>query len=246
MRKASIPSVQPQLNINATPQCQCIRQQTQRQFSSTPRNATRQRRAMFNWLNGPGASFRHPLPGSTNYLNAYDESGHLIRATQKERPKNEESEAPSEDRTPNFEKNIQGEKAIPRETLDDLMPFPMNRQFRSEPVLSEELKDEIYRMWKEDGKSVRRISSDMQVEMRRVGAVIRLKSVEKDWIEQVCPKSHAQNRHSRERHIAMMRQNRIRLVLKTPTMVTKQLQLSDTHPYLPLPTSSCTTLGQSY
>ena len=154
---------------------------------------------MFNWLNGPGAAFRHSLPGSTNYLNAYDESGHLIRATQKERPKNEDSEDLSEDRTPSFEKNIQGEKAIPRETLDDLMPFPMNRQFRSEPVLSEELKDEIYRMWKEEGKSVRRISSDMQVEMRRVGAVIRLKSVEKDWIEQV-RRDVILNKHFRERH----------------------------------------------
>ena len=200
MRKASIPSVQPQLNIKPPPQCQCIRQQTQRQFSSTPRNATRQRRAMFNWLKGPGAAFRHPLPGSTNYLNAYDATGHLIRATQKDRPKNEDSENLSEGRTPSFEKNIQGEKAIPRETLDDLMPFPMNRQFRSEPVLSEELKDEIYRMWKDEGKSIRRISSDMQVEMRRVGAVIRLKSVEKDWIEQVCREFHTHNKHSRKEH----------------------------------------------
>ena len=201
MRKAFIPPVHPQLNINAPPQCQCLRQQTQRQFSSAPRHATRQRRAMFNWLNGPGAAFRHPLPGSTNYLNAYDESGHLIRATPKERPKNEDSETLSEDRTPSFEKNIQGEKAIPRETLDDLMPFPMNRQFRSEPVLSEDFKDEIYRMWEEEGKSVRRISSDMQVEMRRVGAVIRLKSVEKDWIEQVCLNFHAQKQALQgERH----------------------------------------------
>ena len=140
---------------------------------------------MFNWLSGPGQAFRHPLPGSTNYLNAYDENGKLIRATAKERPKNEDSDEASEDQTPSFERNLKGQKAIPRETLDDLMPFPMNRQFRSEPVLSEELKDEIYRVWKEEGRSVRRISADMQVEMRRVGAVIRLKSVEKDWVEQV-------------------------------------------------------------
>ena len=186
IHKASVPSVQPQIHSNAPPRCQCVRQQTQRRLSSTPRNATRQRRAMFNWLNGAGAAFRHPLPGSTNYLNAYDAAGRLIRATNKERPKDPDSDVSTEDETPILEKNIQGQKAIPRETLDDLMPFPMNRQFRSEPVLSEGLKDEIYRMWKEEGRTVRRISSDMQVEMRRVGAVIRLKSVEKDWIEQVC------------------------------------------------------------
>ena len=40
---------------------------------------------MFNWLNGPGAAFRNPLPGSTNYLNAYDPSGRLIRLTEKKR-----------------------------------------------------------------------------------------------------------------------------------------------------------------
>ena len=35
---------------------------------------------MFRWLNGPGSVFRQPLPGSTNYLNAYDRTGRLLRA----------------------------------------------------------------------------------------------------------------------------------------------------------------------
>ena len=156
---------------------------------------------MFSWLNGAGAALRHPLPGSTNYLNAYDATGQLIRATARSRIKDSDEDGLPEDGMPTLEKNIQGQKAIPRETLDDLMPFPMNRQFRSEPVLSEELKDEIYRMWKEEGKTVRRISSDVQVEMRRVGAVIRLKSVEKDWIEKVCSNFVFLRRHERERHI---------------------------------------------
>lgn len=156
---------------------------------------------MFSWLNGPGAAFRNPLPGSTNYLNAYDATGRLIRATTKKRPEDPDSDESSEGEITSLEsKNIQGERAIPRETLDDLMPFPMNRQFRSEPVLSEELKDEIFRMWKEDGKTVRRISADMQVEMRRVGAVLRLKSVEEDWKNQVCLNpSLRNNRSKRER-----------------------------------------------
>ena len=117
---------------------------------------------MFNWLNGPGAAFRQPLPGSTNYLSAYDASGRLIRATDRKRREDPESDVDMDNETPSSEKNIQGEQPIPIETLDDLMPFPMNRQFRSEPVLSEELKDEIFRMWKEDGQTVRRISAHKQ------------------------------------------------------------------------------------
>ena len=141
---------------------------------------------MFAWLNGPGAAFRKSLPGSTNYLNAYDPTGRLIRATDRKRREDTERDDDMDNETPSLEMNIQGEQGIPKETLDDLMPFPMNRQFRSEPVLSEELKDEIFRRWKEDRKTVRRISADMQVEMRRVGAVLRLKSVEEEWKNQVC------------------------------------------------------------
>ena len=140
---------------------------------------------MFSWLNGPGSVFRLPLPGSTNYLNAYDEQGRLIRATRKRR-QDTESDDVMDDDTPSLAQNIQGEQAIPEETLDDFMPFPMNRLFRSQAVLSEELRDEIFRLWKEEGKTVRRISADMQVEMRRVGAVLRLKSVEEEWKNQVC------------------------------------------------------------
>jgi len=164
--------------------CQCLRQPNPRPFSSTARNPTRQRRIMFSWLNGPGANFRNPLPGSTNYLNAYDPNGRLVRATNRER--RSDSENPEDEAgSLSTEKNLQGDKPIPKESLDDLMPFPMNRQFRSQPVLSEDFKDEIYKRW-QNGESVRRVSADLQVEMRRVGAVIRLKAVEEQWKTQVC------------------------------------------------------------
>ena len=141
---------------------------------------------MFSWLNGPGAKFKHPLPGSTNYLNAYNPNGQLIRTIDRERPSGSDSTTQDDDTGGSLEKNLQVGKGIPKESLDDLMPFPMNRQFRSQPVLSEEFKDEIFKRWK-DGYSVRRVSSDLQVEMRRVGAVIRLKAVEEQWKSEVCP-----------------------------------------------------------
>lgn len=75
---------------------------------------------------------------------------------------------------------------LPKETAEDLMPFPMNRQFRSQAVLSEELKDAIWKRVMEDGRSVRDTSAILNIEMKRVAAVVRLKAVEKEWEKQVC------------------------------------------------------------
>lgn len=128
----------------------------QREFSSTSVARTRQRRQMFAWLEGPGESFRHPLPGSTNYLSAYDINGRLRR---------------------------EGENTP--ETPDDLRPYPLNKHFFSEPILSQELREEIWRRVQVDNKSVRTVSVELGVEMRRVGAVVRLMQVEKRMKEEV-------------------------------------------------------------
>ncbi len=145
---------------------------------------------MFRWLQGPGSAFRDPLPGATNYLNAYNASGQLIRSSNKE-PRRGDDEAASssvpgeEDAVNTGEKNIAGEFELPKETSDDLMPFPLNRNFRSQAVLSEELREEIWQRVMREGKSVRVVSAELGVEMNRVGAVVRLKSVEKEWIQKV-------------------------------------------------------------
>ena len=159
---------------------------------------------MFRWLNGPGSAFRHPLPGSTNYLNAYDRNGRLVRARdrsprqlnrEKEEKKDEEEEEVDEDgeSLPRRTKKVQGARVtdtkdgppLPKESGEDLMPFPMNRQFRSQRVLSEELKDAIYERIMEEGSSVRNVSAALGVEMNRVAAVVRLKAVEKQWEKEV-------------------------------------------------------------
>lgn len=164
---------------------------------------------MFRWLNGPGSVFRHPLPGSTNYLNAYDRNGALVRAKDRSPGKNEqakEEDKEEEDIDEEEEVDEDGEivpkktqkirevkiketkdgPPLPKENTEDLMPFPLNRQFRSQHVLSEELKDAIYQRVMVDGQSVRTVSAALGVEMSRVGAVVRLKAVEKEWEEQVC------------------------------------------------------------
>ena len=145
---------------------------------------------MFRWLQGPGSVFKDPLPGSTNYLNAYDQNGQLIRSSEKASPR-EPDEAPpasipgGDEAVDPSEKNIASGQPIPRELAQDLMPFPLNRQFRSQAVLSEELREEIWERVVRHGKTVKVVSAELGVEMNRVGAVVRLKSVEKEWLEKV-------------------------------------------------------------
>lgn len=105
---------------------------------------------MFAWLDGPGENFRYPFPGSTNYLSAYDRRGKLLRK--------EPTEAA---------------------TGVELRPFPLNAHFTSESVLSEPLREEVWRRVMVEKKSVRTVSVELGIEMRRVGAVVRLVELEK-------------------------------------------------------------------
>ncbi|ROT37509.1 hypothetical protein SODALDRAFT_334619 [Sodiomyces alkalinus F11] len=60
-------------------------------------------------------------------------------------------------------------------------PFPLNPLFRSEPVLDESMREEIYRRVKEDKVSLKAVSADLSVDIRRVAAVVRMKALEKQW-----------------------------------------------------------------
>ncbi|PYH41684.1 mitochondrial 37S ribosomal protein mS45 [Aspergillus saccharolyticus JOP 1030-1] len=57
-------------------------------------------------------------------------------------------------------------------------PFPLNEQYRSEPILSEALRNEIYDRVIRKKQSVRGVSVEFGVDMRRVGAVVRLVELE--------------------------------------------------------------------
>jgi hypothetical protein len=156
---------------------------------------------MFNWLRGPGSVFKDPLPGSTNYLSAYNQSGELIRVrvqkqdvTQKKGGNEEmtdiedpeqldESSLPLEQRS---DMNRAGENPIPKELARDLKPFPVNNDFISQRVLSEELRQEIWNRVRIQGHRVREVSAALGVEMRRVAAVVRLVELEKEMHRQVC------------------------------------------------------------
>lgn len=66
-------------------------------------------------------------------------------------------------------------------------PFPLNTHFVSESILSEELRNEIHRLIMVEKKSVREVSIELGVDMRRIGAVVRLVELEKQWKNQGKP-----------------------------------------------------------
>ncbi|KIW96947.1 uncharacterized protein Z519_02338 [Cladophialophora bantiana CBS 173.52] len=159
----------------------------QRALSSTPSlSQTKLREQFWLWLRGPGENFRHPLPGSTNYLSAYDKRGNLIRGKGQETSGESAKEKSSEDAMTPDEEALEAaateheqEYKLPKETLDDLRPFPWNKHFVSQSILSEDLRNEIWDRVQRQGKSVRQVSIEMGVDMRRVAAVVRLVEVER-------------------------------------------------------------------
>jgi hypothetical protein len=149
---------------------------------------------MFSWLNGPGRVFREPLPGSTNYLSAYDRSGNLTRlragADQEEEDKVDVSKLNAEEKA-KYEQEKEAKAAddrskLPRERGSDLRPYPLNTDFRSQSVLSEELREEIYKKIVAEKVDLSIVSALYGVDMRRVAAVVRLKTIEKNWVSEVC------------------------------------------------------------
>lgn len=183
-----------------------------RQAHRAARRGTRLRRDMFAWLNGPGKVFRDPLPGSTNYMSAYDKSGNLIRAkNQRQDEGGDEVVVPLEDE-PEIERkeeeegldrverdarfasrqaardrkaNADARGGIPKERQSDMRPFPLNQNFRSQAVLSENFREVIYDQVVERGVDVSTVSAAFGVDIRRVAAVARLKTIEKKWLAEV-------------------------------------------------------------
>ena len=64
-------------------------------------------------------------------------------------------------------------------------PFPGNRNFISESVLSEELRNEVYVRVVEKKKSVRAVSVELGIDMKRIAAVVRLVEMERRQRAQV-------------------------------------------------------------
>ncbi|KAF1973943.1 hypothetical protein BU23DRAFT_589390 [Bimuria novae-zelandiae CBS 107.79] len=210
--------------ISVRPQSIAQPARTARDFSqSSCRLVTQRRRKFYEWLNGPGRPLKQPIPGSTNYLGAYDKYGNLVRAgsvPEKTSDKDKEAEAKAkakakagitEGQQTADEATAEGQESLEKldealrqqakeeqaekkkktdeqqlspETMEDLRPFPLNKFFRSQPVLSEELREAIYQFVVKEGKPVPLASITFGVSNERIGAVVRLKQMEKQWIAQ--------------------------------------------------------------
>ena len=133
------------------------------------------------WLENQGRNFLNPLPGSTNYLGAYDSKGRLKRLA-RDAPEDGSDSSQSATST-NGMSNSQ--KPLPQENNADFAPFPRNPYFRSQPVVNEAMREAIWEKIMKDGQSVKTVSAELGVEMSRVGAIVRLKEVEKEWIRKV-------------------------------------------------------------
>lgn len=64
-------------------------------------------------------------------------------------------------------------------------PFNSNPAFISQPVLSERSREHIYQRVFTKGEPIKVVSADLNVDHRRVAAVVRMKQIEKDWERQV-------------------------------------------------------------
>lgn len=63
-------------------------------------------------------------------------------------------------------------------------PFPLNPLFRSQAVLSNDMRELIWQKIMQRGESIKAVSAEMGVDVRRVAAVVRLKEVERKWEKQ--------------------------------------------------------------
>lgn len=170
------------------------------------------------WLETNGNHFLEPLPGSTNYLGAYDpKSGRLKRLVadaSEDGSGNPQQENSAKD-------GVGHDQPLPPETSSDLIPFPLNRAFRSQSVVNEAMREDIWKKVMVEGQSVRTVSAELGVEMSRVGAIVRLKEIEKEWVRKVSVFSNepATGTLCAKNGVMIITENR--LVFKTSTWLPK-------------------------
>ncbi len=178
----SLSSFTASLTSSAAPakHCPACKRPWRREFSSTPsRYMTRLRSEMFTWLNTRGKNFEHPVKEDTNYLTDYDRQGFRVEEREVFRGSGGGGRSESVGGPANGSERGRSTPPRPRQ------PFPLNGHFISRPILSEQLREEIWTRVKVDKKSIRIVSVELGVEMRRIGAVVRLMEVEKQWRAEV-------------------------------------------------------------
>lgn len=144
------------------------------------------------WINSTGRNFvQPPVPGESNYLSDYRRDGERKTAPRRARSGPRSQSLPEGETVDSraladaaIEDNSRAVDA--QEVYRSKIPFPMNHHFYSTPILSEALRLEVWKRVQVEGQSVRQVSADLNIDMRRVGAVVRLVEVEKRMRAEVC------------------------------------------------------------
>ena len=182
MKSASLALETSLLPIVRRRSTQCLfkaRRSPIRPFSITLTRETKLRDDMFRWLKNEGNALKNVSSNGPRYI------GEELQESRPSRKADEEAE--EDENTSEGEDASAGgvKEETSRRKKGNLHPFPSNTRFKSESVLSEELKDHIWHQITVEKQTIRRVSADLQVDMRRVGAVVRLKSLEKEWEKEV-------------------------------------------------------------
>lgn len=153
------------------------------------------RRQMDEWLQGPGAAFKTNPSKGPNYLTMYDMNGIPLHGSAASASPSQASPAaatdtptpaPDQETPANDESADQATTQQTRAPPGNLRPFPLNPAFVSQSILSEELRNEIYRCVKVQKMDLRAVSIMYSIDTRRVAAVVRLVEVEQKMKRDVC------------------------------------------------------------
>ena len=119
-------------------------------------------------------------------MGSYNNDGELVRAVTQRRQEDAEEEAKADSEEDEVKREDEEADKRRRQPVRDLRPFPLNPYFISQPILPLEYRESIWQKVMLEGKSVRDVSVEMGVDMRRVGAVVRMMEIEKQWKREVC------------------------------------------------------------
>ncbi|KAJ6257605.1 37S ribosomal protein S35 [Drechslerella dactyloides] len=157
-----------------------------REFVKTPGR----RNGFIEWMRDVAPLLNNPAPlrNIPTYMSYKPQPLPTLKGTSGSTPKREFDEqgniidGPKRAKRPKADE-VDWERAM---TEMSLSPFPTNPSFQAHPVISTEFREQIYLRIKA-GRSVRRVSAELNCELERVAAVVRMKEIERMWGEQNRP-----------------------------------------------------------
>jgi Eukaryotic mitochondrial regulator protein len=147
---------------------------------------------MLQWIETEAQSLKRPNPiGGPNYLQRIKRKGRNLGEDNKRSTASVDAEneggSPLEDtavtNADSYLRKLNSSSGL--RLKRKLRPFDLNPYFVSMPVLSEMLREQIYKYVVDDGHSVKEASEHFLVSNERVGAVVRMKQIERNWVQAV-------------------------------------------------------------